>query len=86
MGATTAAPTIAASTPNTLLSATASTTWIPREVRCPHCESVAQERVRERLSDEIAVRYGCPSCRWERVRHYHEDEEIAASHAESVLA
>lgn len=49
--------------------------WIPRTVRCPRCESTAHERVRERLAeDEAAVRYACPFCRWERVRHYHENE------------
>lgn len=52
-----------------------STAWIPRAVRCSHCGELAREEVRERLSDdEVAVRYGCSSCRWHQTRHYHESE------------
>jgi lysyl-tRNA synthetase class I len=54
---------------------TISTTWIPRAVRCPRCQELAREEVRERLSDdEVAVRYGCGHCRWHQTRHYHESE------------
>ena len=53
----------------------ASTAWIPRAVRCPRCQELAREEVRERLSDEeVAVRYGCSVCRWHQTRHYHEAE------------
>jgi hypothetical protein len=53
----------------------ASTAWIPRAVRCAHCGELAREEVRERMSDdEVAVRYGCPHCRWRQTRHYHENE------------
>lgn len=52
-----------------------STTWIPQAVRCPRCQELAHETVRERLSDdEVAVRYGCGYCRWQQTRHYHESE------------
>ncbi len=53
----------------------ASTAWIPRAVRCPHCGHLAREDARERVSDdEVAVRYGCKDCRWHRTRHYHDSE------------
>jgi lysyl-tRNA synthetase class I len=53
----------------------ASTAWIPRAVRCARCGELAREEVRERMSDEeVAVRYGCPHCRWRQTRHYHENE------------
>jgi lysyl-tRNA synthetase class I len=55
----------------------ASTTWIPRAVRCAHCGEVAREQVRERVSDdEVVVRYGCSTCRWRQTRHFHENEAV----------
>lgn len=47
---------------------------VPRAIRCAHCQGLAREEARERVSDnEVVVRYGCPECRWHRTRHYFED-------------
>ena len=59
----------------------ASTSWIPRAVRCGRCQELAREEVRERVNeDEIVVRYGCPVCRWHQTRHYHEEIESDTMH------
>lgn len=55
--------------------ALSSTAWTPRTVRCARCGDLAREEVRERVSEtEVAIRYGCPHCRWRQTRHYHENE------------
>jgi len=53
----------------------ASTVWIPRAVRCSHCGAIAQESIRERVSDdEVVVRYACDACSGKQTRRYHESD------------